>query len=73
MDAPHWEPVHDLLNTLVYSASGHDVCLTMVDGQVVYRDGEYPTLDLERIYWEVSARKDRILGELGSITRSSSR
>ncbi|QWT54765.1 amidohydrolase [Christensenella sp. MSJ-20] len=66
MDAPHWEPVHDLLNTLVYSASGHDVCLTMVDGQVVYRDGEYPTLDLERIYWEVSARKDRILGELGA-------
>ena len=38
----------------------------MVDGQVVYRDGEYPTLDLERIYWEVSARKDRILGELGA-------
>ncbi len=49
MDAPYWKPVHELCNNLVYSASGTDVCLTMVDGKVLYRDGEYPTIDMEKL------------------------
>ncbi len=49
MEAPYWKPVHNLLNNLVYSASGTDVCLTMVDGKVLYRDGEYLTIDIEKL------------------------
>lgn len=49
MDAPYWKPVHTLTNNLVYSASGTDVCLTMVDGKVLYRDGCYPTIDMEKL------------------------
>lgn len=53
-----------MLNNLVYSAQGSDVCLTMADGRVLYRDGEYTTLDIERIQFEVETRKTRILSEL---------
>ena len=47
-----------MLNNLVYSASGKDVRLTMVDGKVLYQDGEYTTIDLEKVMAETdNARK----------------
>jgi 5-methylthioadenosine/S-adenosylhomocysteine deaminase len=48
LDVPGMHPVFDIYNNIVYSASGSDVILTMVDGTVVYEDGEYPTIDVER-------------------------
>ncbi|MDD6142278.1 MAG: amidohydrolase [bacterium] len=45
MDEAHMYPCHDLESNLVYSAQGSDVRLTMVGGKVLYRDGEYTTLD----------------------------
>ena len=48
-DVPNMQPVHSMLNNLVYSASGKDVRLTMVDGKVLYQDGEYTTIDLEKV------------------------
>ena len=36
---PHMQPVHDALSNLVYSGSGSDVVMTMVNGKIVY-DGE---------------------------------
>lgn len=58
------KPCHNLLNNLIYSASGNDVVLTMVDGKVLYRDGEYSTLDIEHIVYECQKAADRIAGEL---------
>ena len=49
MNEPYWKPVHNLTNNLVYSAQGTDICLTMVDGKVLYKDGTYPTLDMEKL------------------------
>ena len=37
---------HNVLSNLVYAASGHDVVLTMVRGQILYNAGKFPTLDL---------------------------
>lgn len=56
INAPNMNPGHDLANNLVYSASGNDVCLTMVDGVVLYQDGEYKTVDIERVEYEVNTR-----------------
>lgn len=67
LDRPHMKPVHDLLNNLVYSADGADVVLTMVDGQVRYENGDWPHLDMERIYAEVESSRCRILSELAGI------
>lgn len=63
---PWMHPAADMLSNLVYSAQGSDVCLTMADGRVLYRDGEYTTLDIERILFEVETRRARILSELAS-------
>ena len=58
----NWFPVHDLLNNLIYSASGSNVVLTMVDGNTLYRDGSFSTIDVERTeFWAERARK-RMLG-----------
>ena len=66
LSGPHMSPMHDLKNNLVYSASGSDVVLTMVDGKVLYKDGEYMTIDLEKVKFEAEKQKDRILSELSA-------
>jgi 5-methylthioadenosine/S-adenosylhomocysteine deaminase len=45
---PWMQPTHDTLNNLVFSAQGTDVVLTMVDGEVLYANGEWKTIDVER-------------------------
>ena len=49
---PEMHPVHDLKSNLVYSSSGSNVILTMVDGNVLYREGNYKTLDLEKVIYQ---------------------
>ena len=61
---PNMVPVHDMLNNLIYSADGKDVCLTMADGNVLYRDGIYMTLDIERTKAEAAAATQKILSLL---------
>ncbi len=43
---PHLIPCHNPVSNLVYAASGHDVCLTMVRGKILYENGNYPTIDM---------------------------
>ncbi len=64
LDVPNMQPIHDVRNNLVYSASGKDVLLTMVDGKVLYKDGEYCTLDIEKVMSETDAARKKILSEL---------
>ncbi|MBE6827308.1 MAG: amidohydrolase [Ruminococcaceae bacterium] len=49
MDKPNLYPDFDVINNIVYSASKSDVVLTMVDGDVLYRDGEYKYIDVKTI------------------------
>lgn len=58
---PNLQPMHNVMNSLVYAASGKDVCLTMIDGRMIYRDGEYTTVDIEKVCAEVNRAKDEIL------------
>lgn len=64
ISGPHMCPVHNLLNNLVYSASGSDVVLTVVDGKTLYKDGEFLTIDIEKVKFETERSRVRILGEL---------
>lgn len=63
LSGAHMCPCNDLESNLVYSAQGSDVALTMVNGKVLYRDGEYTTLDprlvLERAKKQAEALLDR--------------
>lgn len=61
---PNMCPIHNMLNNLVYSASGTDICLTMADGRVLYENGAYPTLDIEKTMFEADAAMKKILAAL---------
>lgn len=52
--APHLIPCHNVLNGLVYSAKGGDVAMTMVRGQILYRNGQFPTIDLNAVVEELT-------------------
>ena len=59
-----WCPMTNPEVNIVFSGHGSDVVLTMCDGEVVYRDGVCPGIDLEQVKAEVSARTKRIISEL---------
>jgi 5-methylthioadenosine/S-adenosylhomocysteine deaminase len=58
------QPVHSLVSNLVYSAQGTDVVLTMVDGAILYRNGAYLTIDVERAIAETQQVADAIVASL---------
>jgi 5-methylthioadenosine/S-adenosylhomocysteine deaminase len=62
LNKPHLIPNLDPLALVCYSAQGSDVCMTMVDGKILYENGEFLTLDKERIYSETRAAIKRIYG-----------
>lgn len=64
ISVPHMHPVHDIATNIVYSASGSDVVLTMADGQVLYRDGDFLTIDIEKTIAETEAACANILSRL---------
>ena len=62
LSAPHLVPHLDTAGLAVYSAQAADVCMTMVDGRVLYENGEYLTLDRERIQYDANAAVKRLYG-----------
>ncbi len=60
-NALHMLPNNDLFCDIVYSAKGQDVCMTMVDGEILYKDGEFLTLDIERIKEEACLAAKKLL------------
>ena len=53
LDKPHLRPVIDEKALVTYSAQSSDVYMTMVDGKILYENGEYLTLDKEKIYYDI--------------------
>ena len=52
--APHLMPCHNVMNALVFSAKGGDVAMTMVRGQILYQNGQFPTIDLKAVVEELT-------------------
>ena len=50
---PNLVPCHDVVENLVFSARGSDVCMNMARGRIIYENGAFLTLDLEKILREV--------------------
>ncbi len=50
---PNLFPCHDVMENLVYSARGSNVCMNMARGKIIYENGTFLTLDLEKIRAEV--------------------
>lgn len=60
MDKPHILPVHNVLSAVAYSVQGSDVYMTMVDGRILYENGEFKTIDKEKVKYNIQKCYDRL-------------
>ncbi|MDO4563122.1 MAG: amidohydrolase [Clostridia bacterium] len=49
IDSLHFYPQRNMRSNLVYCAQGGDVVMTMARGKILYNNGEFTTIDIERI------------------------
>ena len=63
-NTPNMYPVYDELVNLIFSLSDANIEMTIIDGKVLYDKGEYNTIDVEKVYFEVEKSKSRILEKL---------
>lgn len=61
-DRPHLKPCHDVMENLVFSAKSSDVVLTMAHGKILYRDGFFSTIDLDRMNHELELALPTLFG-----------
>ena len=47
-------PCHDAANNLAYAAHGSNVVMNMARGKVIYKNGEFLTIDIDRVKKEVA-------------------
>ncbi len=57
LDTLHNLPVVTPAVSVAYSAKSDDVCLTMVDGRILYENGEFTTLDVEKLKDEFASMR----------------
>jgi 5-methylthioadenosine/S-adenosylhomocysteine deaminase len=60
--SPPWIPRHDLSAAVVYAAHPGDVAYVWCNGKLPYRQGDFLTLDVDRIRWEAERRAFRMVG-----------
>ncbi|MDP6088259.1 MAG: amidohydrolase family protein, partial [Nitrospinota bacterium] len=53
MDRPEWIPMHNPIQTLVYSAGGESVETVLIDGRVVMENRKVQTVDEKEILHQV--------------------
>ncbi|MBQ9080471.1 MAG: amidohydrolase [Clostridia bacterium] len=54
LNAPNTLPSSDLYATLMYSADRSNVLMTMCDGRILFENGEYKSIDIERVKFNFS-------------------
>jgi 5-methylthioadenosine/S-adenosylhomocysteine deaminase len=62
----HHVPTFDVISHLVYVTDEQDVASVVVDGEILLRDGRFPTLDTDRIAAEANALAARIQATLAA-------
>jgi len=60
LDCPNMQPINNPLSALAYSANGSEVETVMVGGKILMENREFPHIDTERVYHEVSKICTRI-------------
>lgn len=60
LDRPHLMPLHQLPALLTYAVSSSDVVMTMVDGNILYENGQFLTMDWEKTKFELDAAMKRL-------------
>ena len=68
-DDVHFVPTYDVISHLVYVADEQDVASVTVDGRLLMRDGEYLTIDTQRVRREATELAARIQAALAERNR----
>lgn len=55
---PNMQPLYNPVSQVVYAASGQEVTLTMVAGEIVYRDGGFTRIDYPALLKEVEQLRE---------------
>ncbi|MEJ3719960.1 amidohydrolase [Paenibacillus polymyxa] len=61
INKPHLMPHHNIKSLLVYSAIGSDVNTSIIDGEIVMRDGKVLTIDEQEVLEQIAKRSKRIV------------
>ena len=62
LNRPHLIPNLDAVALMCYSAQGSDVAMTMVNGKILYENGEFLTLDAEKICHDAAEVVKKLVG-----------
>jgi 5-methylthioadenosine/S-adenosylhomocysteine deaminase len=65
LERPHLTPLHRVVATLVYSARGSDVIMTIVGGQIVYENGRCTKVDEAEVMVEAQSRAGELVVRAG--------
>lgn len=57
---PSMQPINNILKNIVYSGSKDIVKMTMVNGKILYENGEFKGIDAEKIYYNAQKATDRL-------------
>lgn len=57
---PSMQPINNILKNIVYSGSKDIVKMTMVNGRILYENGEFKGIDTEKIYKNAQKATDRL-------------
>lgn len=62
LQQPNMQPLNDIYGNLVYSCSKSNICMTMINGRILYRNGDFFVGEsVDRIYGECERIVKRIL------------
>ncbi len=62
LNRPNMQPINNITKNMVYSGSKENVKLTMINGRILYENGEFVGIDTEEIYGNAQKITDRIKG-----------
>ncbi|MGN1136182.1 MAG: amidohydrolase family protein [Oscillospiraceae bacterium] len=61
LNAPNMRPLHNIPKNLVYSGSKQNILITMCAGKILYENGEFTTIDLEKTYADADIALKRMI------------
>lgn len=62
LNALNTMPAFDLADTFLFSANSSNVCMTMVDGKILYENGAFLTIDIEKLKYYFTKMTEEFYG-----------
>jgi 5-methylthioadenosine/S-adenosylhomocysteine deaminase len=60
LNRPNMQPINNITKNLVYSGSKDDVKMTVINGKILYENGEFVNIDKEEIYFSAQEVTNRL-------------